>query len=210
MTGRLDAVCVVHAAVPLGRRAVVDSAIDKRPVEGPIDVYELGLAGDYSLDTKFHGGIDQAVYVYDDAEARRWESELGRDLPHGWFGENLRTSGIPVTDAVVGTRWRIGTVLLEATIPRRPCGTFARWADEPRWVKRFGGRGDVGAYFRVLEPGILQRGNSIELEHVPSHNVTVRDLFLGSSAGRLLELLATPDLSPKVERDARAALGILT
>lgn len=208
MIGRVEAVCVVHADVPLGRRGVVDSAIDKRPVSGAVDVDELGLKGDHSSDTKFHGGIDQAVYAYDDAEAQRWASELGREIPPGWFGENLRTVGVAVTDAVIGSRWRIGTTILEITIARKPCGTFARWVDEPRWVRRFTDRGDVGAYLKVVEPGTLAAGDSIEVESVPSHGVTVRDLFEGVDVDGLKRLLETPHLAVKVERDVRAALGI--
>lgn len=206
MTARVEAVCVVHADVPIGRRGVSDSAIDKRPVDGPVDVHELGLAGDHSRDTKFHGGVDQAVYVYDEAEAQRWASELGRPVEPGWFGENLRTSGIEVTDAVVGSHWHIGDVVLEVTIARKPCGTFARWVDEPGWLKRFTERADVGAYFRVVEPGTVQRGASILPGRVPDHGVTVRDLFRGTNPAGLTKLLSTPGLPPKVERDAAAAL----
>ncbi|WP_072806789.1 MOSC domain-containing protein [Rhodococcoides yunnanense] len=208
MTGFVEAVCVVHADVPVGRRSVVNSAIDKRPVAGAVDVHELGLAGDHSSDTKFHGGIDQAVYAYDDAEAQRWSSELGREIPPGWFGENLRTVGVPVTDAVIGSSWRIGTTLLEVTIARRPCGTFARWVDEPRWVRRFTERGDVGAYLKVVEPGLLAAGDPIVVESVPEHGVTVRTLFEGNDVDGLKRLLETPNLAVKVERDVRAALGV--
>lgn len=207
MTARVRAVCVVHADVPVGRRGVVDSAIDKRPVDGPVDVHELGLAGDHSSDTKFHGGLDQAVYVYDEDEASRWASELGREITPGWFGENLRTTGIAVTDVVVGSRWRIDDVVLEATIARKPCATFGRWVGEPGWVKRFAERGDVGAYFRVVEPGTVQSGAEIHVEHVPAHGVTVRDLFRGTNPSGLAELLTSSALPVKVERDARAALG---
>lgn len=206
MSGHVQAVCVVYADVPVGRRGVVNSAIDKRPVNGPVDVHELGLAGDHSRDTKFHGGVDQAVYGYDAAEAERWASELGREIPPGWFGENLRTSGVAVTDAVVGSHWRIGDVVLEVTIARKPCSTFARWVDEPGWVKRFTERGDVGAYFKVLQPGIVHSGAIIGVESVPEHGVTVRDLFRGTNPAGLEQLLRVPALPAKVERDARAAL----
>lgn len=64
----------------------------------------------------------------------------------------MRVVGVPTTDAVIGTRWRIGDVELEITEPRVPCGTFAHWSGEPRWVKRFTERADVGAYMRVLTP----------------------------------------------------------
>lgn len=206
--GFLDAVCVVHTIVPLGRRGVVDSAIDKRPVDGPVEVGELGLVGDHSSDAKFHGGVDQAVYAYDEAEAARWAIDLGREVPAGWFGENLRTTGVAVTDAVVGSRWRVGTALLEVTIPRRPCRTFAKWVDEDKWVKRFAERGDVGAYLRVVEPGVLARGDRIVVEDVPTHGATVRDLFHGHNHEGLELLLSTPNLPKKVVRDCTSALGV--
>ncbi|OZE86295.1 MOSC domain-containing protein [Rhodococcus sp. 15-649-1-2] len=206
IAGQVDAVCVVHADVPVGRRGVVDSAIDKRPVDHPVLVHADGVTGDYSLDTKFHGGGDQAVYAYDSAEADRWAADLGREIPPGWFGENLRTSGIAVTDAVVGSRWRLGEVVLEVTIARKPCSTFARWVGEPNWVKRFTERGDVGAYLRVITPGALEGGVGISVEDVPSHGLTVRDLFLGRNPEGLAELLGRGDLPVKVERDAKLAL----
>ncbi len=202
-TGRLLDVCVVHTLHPLSRPAVVDSAIDKRPVAGPVEVTALGLAGDRSIDVKFHGGADQAVYAYDDAEALRWASELGRPVPAGWFGENLRVSGVPVTDAVVGSTWAVGTAVLEVTIPRRPCATFARWTEEPRWVKRFTERGDVGTYLRVVRPGHVGAGDLVEVTGVPDHGVTVRDLFLGSSVAAMDALLDIEGFAPKVYREAR-------
>ncbi|KIQ18904.1 MOSC domain-containing protein [Rhodococcus sp. MEB064] len=202
-TGRVLSVCVVHTIHPISRPAVVDSAIDKRAVEGPVAVDENGLHGDRSCDTKFHGGADQAVYAYDESEATRWAVDLGRDVPPGYFGENLRVTGIPVTDAVVGTLWSVGTAVLEVTIPRRPCAAFARWTQEKTWVKRFTERADVGAYLRVVRPGVLSAGDAIEITMVPDHGVTVRDLFVGDSADAMATLLETPGLAPKVYREAR-------
>ena len=40
------------------------TSIDKRAVLGPVDVHELGVAGDQVSDTRHHGGPDQAVYAY--------------------------------------------------------------------------------------------------------------------------------------------------
>ncbi|MBF6202422.1 MOSC domain-containing protein, partial [Nocardia cyriacigeorgica] len=94
-------------------------------------------AGDHVCDTTNHGGEHQAVYAYAEADAARWASELDRELPVGWFGENLRVSGLPLSDAVLGARLAIGDTLLEVSAPRVPCSTFQQWAGEPQWVKRF-------------------------------------------------------------------------
>lgn len=204
--GRILAVCVVHEVLPLSRPAVVDSAIDKRPVAGPVPVGELGLTGDLSCDTDFHGGSEQAVYAYAESEAQRWSTELGRELPPGWFGENLRVDGVAVTDAVVGSHWDVGTAVLEVTIPRYPCGTFAKWSHEPRWVTRFTERADVGTYLRVVRPGIVSAGDAVRVTRVPDHGVTVRNVFTGERPDELRRLLEIEGLTPKVYRDARRAL----
>ena len=140
MTPTLAAVCVVHVVKPAAGR-VGRTAIDKRPVDGPVLVGPLGLTGDTQCDTKHHGGPNQALYAYAREEAERWAEELKREIPPGFLGENLATTGLAVTDAIVGERWRIGhTVEVTVTDPRVPCATFARHIEEPQWVKRFSAR----------------------------------------------------------------------
>jgi MOSC domain-containing protein YiiM len=171
----LVAVCAVTELRP--KRDGGYTAIDKRPVPGPVRIEPLGVAGDRQL-SRGHGGFDQALYAYAREEARRWSDELGRDIPPGSFGENLAVQGIPVTDAVVGERWRIGAeVIAEVTQPRTPCATFQGWMDEPQWVRRFTAQGDVGAYLRVIRPGTVRAGDPIEVIHKPEHGVTVRQVF---------------------------------
>lgn len=208
--GTVLAVCAVEEDIDLGKAGI--SAINKRPQAGRISVGELGLVTDHVCDHRHHGGIDQAVYAYDEAEARRWGEELGRELPAGWFGENLRVAGLPVTDAVVGERWAVGTdgLVLATTIPRVPCRTFAAWSTEPQWVKRFMHRGDVGAYLRVVSPGSVAAGDSIAVLDRPDHGVRVRDLLTGTDPEALRALLATDDLAPKVHREASRHLARAT
>ena len=200
--GRVLAVCVLHAEleVPAKVSRVGRTAIDKRPVDDRVAVRALGLDGDHVCDTKHHGGVHQAVYAYAEEDARRWGDRLGRQLPPGWFGENLRIRGLPVSDAVIGERWRIGDTLLEVTAPRVPCATFGHWAAEPQWVKRFTLQSDTGAYLRVLTEGSIGAGDRVQVDHVPAHGVTVRELFTGNDADRLAQLLAA---EPSVSDDVR-------
>ncbi|RVW06476.1 MOSC domain-containing protein [Rhodococcus spongiicola] len=208
MTGRVEAVCVVFAERDTPSKRAPRTAIDKRPVDGPVLVTPDGLTGDYVCDTKFHGGRDKAVYAYSAAEADRWGRELGRALAPGWFGENLRLAEVATTDAVIGTRWRIGSTELEITHPRVPCGTFAHWTGEPRWIERFTARADVGAYLRVLAPGHLQAGDPVEILSVPTHGVTVRDVFVGDDPHKLRVLLAQqPNLAAVAETRIRKFLN---
>ncbi|EID73379.1 MULTISPECIES: MOSC domain-containing protein [Rhodococcus] len=206
--GEVLAVCVLHTERDSGTRRVTRTAIDKRPVDGPVRVTTAGLVGDHVCDTEYHGGPFKAVYAYQEDEAQRWASELGRELPPGWFGENLRLDGIAATDAVIGERWRIGTTELEVTSPRTPCGTFGVWAAEPRWVKRFSERADTGAYLRVVTEGSVAAGDTVQRIHVPGHGVTVRDLFTGRDPERFVALLEQQEnLSPTVADKARRRIA---
>ncbi|WP_405472645.1 MOSC domain-containing protein [Paenarthrobacter ilicis] len=171
------AVCRVHQLRPDSGNVGV-TAIDKRPVEGPVKVHKLGLHGDVQADRTHHGGPDQALYAYSQADADYWSGELGRELAAGFFGENLRVSGLGTTSAVIGERWRIGLdVEVEVTSPRTPCATFQRAIGEQQWVKRFTQAGRVGNYLRVITTGNISAGDHIHRTFVPSHGITVGQWF---------------------------------
>ncbi|MGW5367318.1 MOSC domain-containing protein [Streptomyces sp. NPDC004009] len=157
------------------------TGIDKRPVDGPVRVAApgpkgtggSGVAGDVVCDTRHHGGDDQAVYAFAREDLDDWERELGRTLAGGCFGENLTTSGLDVSGALIGERWRIGSeVVLEVTSGRIPCRTFQGHLAERGWVRRFTRKGATGAYLRVIEPGGIRAGDPIEIVHRPDHGVT--------------------------------------
>jgi MOSC domain-containing protein YiiM len=189
-SGTLLAVCRVHALLSDSGPAGV-TAIDKRPVDGPVKVRRLGLYADIQADRQHHGGEDQAIYAYAQEEAEVWARELGRAVPPGLFGENFRTQGIATTEAVIGEQWRIGDgVLLEVTAPRIPCATFARRMGEPQWVRRFTAKGMVGTYLRVLAPGTVRAGDRIDVVHRPDHGVTVGRWFRQADSDDAARLLA--------------------
>jgi MOSC domain-containing protein YiiM len=175
----LVAACVVHALRPdSGSKGV--TAIDKRPIDGPVQVGRLGLRADVQANRKHHGGLDKAVYAYSQEDADFWQAKLGRPLPPGWFGENLRVEGLDATAARVGERWHIGKVVLEATMPRTPCMTFARWvggSDASGWVRRFGAAGRLGAYLRVVHTGPVAAGDAIEVRPGAADSPTMLEMF---------------------------------
>jgi MOSC domain-containing protein YiiM len=178
VTGRVETVCVSGVDLPsVPGRKPVRTGIDKRPVEGRVAVHELGLDGDVQVNRRYHGGEGQAVYAYAQEDADFWIAELGRALPAGRFGENLRTTGLDLVGAVIGERWRIATALFEVTTWRIPCANFARFWDVPDLVKRFAARGATGAYLRVLETGDVGAGDTVEIVSRPDHGVTVGEGF---------------------------------
>jgi MOSC domain-containing protein YiiM len=187
------------------------TAIHKRPVDGPVEVTPNGLAGDSVADTVHHGGRDQAVYAYAVEDLDFWTEQLGQPIPAGHFGENLTTEGIDLNAAIVGTRYRIGSALLEISSIRTPCNTFkggqrASGYDDTAWVKRFALALRPGPYLRVLEPGVLAAGDEIETVLVPDHGITTVDLFvaLNLDHSRLPSLRAIDDLAAEPRRKLAA------
>lgn len=195
------------------------TGIDKRPVEGPVQVTAPGpkgtggsaLADDTIGDKRHHGGDDQAVYAFAREDLDDWSSDLGRTLGNGTFGENLTTRGLDVNGALIGERWLVGAhLLLEVTSPRIPCRTFAGWLGERGWIKRFTEKGAPGPYLRVIQPGVMRAGDPIRIVQRPSHDVTVGLLFqaLTTRPELLPDVLAAGDaLHPDDRRKALRRTG---
>lgn len=178
---RLVAPCVVTQLRP-DAGTVGTTAIDKQPVAGAVKVGKLGLFADVQADRKHHGGEEQAVYAYAAEDADWWAEQLGRDIPPGLFGENLRVEGLEVSNARVGERWKVGdSVVLEVTVPRTPCMTFARWMGEENngWVRRFSDARRLGTYLRVVTTGSVKAGDPIEVIPAPAGAPTVLDIYQG-------------------------------
>lgn len=168
-------ICTASRLVPVDIGRVGVTGIDKRPVTGPVKIGRYGVWGDVQCDRANHGGLDKAVYAMSNAEMAWW-AQSGEDLKPGIFGENLRVDG-DVDEIVIGSRYRFGSALLEATGCRTPCRTFAWWRGDEDWIVRFMARGRSGAYFRVIDPGVAQAGDILETLSVPSHGVTVGEWF---------------------------------
>lgn len=206
---RVVSVNVMHALIP-DRSGDLDlTGIDKRPVVGPVPVRTSGVAGDRQYDTRFHGGVDKAVYAYSREDAAWWAAELDRELPPGSFGENLSTEGLDVTGALVGERWRIGGAVLQVREPRIPCRTFQGFWDVPALVKRFTSHAAPGAYLAVVEEGEITAGDPIEVVHRPAHDLTLGELFraLTTEPALLPRVVGCDDVPAPLRGKARRRLS---
>ena len=208
--GRVVAVNLVHELRPDPHGDVARTAIDKRSVGHVVRLDLLGPVGDTVMDRRAHGGPDQAVYAYAQEDLDAWAAELGRDLRPGMFGENLTTTGVAVTGAVVGERWRVGTAELVVRMPRTPCRTFQDWLGEPHWVKRFTDHGAPGAYLSVDLPGEVAAGSEVVVLDRPAHGVTIGEVFAGRATDpdRLRVLLNGGGLAAKLEASIRKTLAV--
>jgi len=159
--------------VPKGSTTVL-TGIRKLPVDSVL-IRELGLEGDTIANTKGHGGLDQAVYVYSQEDYDWWESHLGQQLSPGKFGENLvfDTFG---EDVMVGDRFSFGGVVIEATAPRTPCWALANEMEKGDMVREFRASGRPGFYSRVIQEGRTAAGDSI-VRTGGGFDVSINELF---------------------------------
>lgn len=152
---------------------VMATAIWKSPVLGRHRVAGINIASDDQADRTVHGGEDKAVYAYAAEDYAWWETELEVGLAPATFGENLTVAGLNLQDALIGERWRVGTVLLQVTQPRIPCFKLGIRMDDRQFPRRFAEAGRPGAYLSIVEAGEIGAGDLIEVVYRPDHGLTV-------------------------------------
>lgn len=172
------------------------TGIYKAAVSSAVMVDRLGLVGDAVCNTKHHGGEDQAVLLEGSSTLGWWAAELGRELPPGFFGENLIIDGLDNRDVAAGDRFHVGEVILEASCARSPCNTLAAKMGAPAFPKTYTKAGRPGIYCRVVRPGTVSPGDSVRHELYAGERVMIAEML--AAVGRNLSdaerarLLAAP------------------
>ncbi len=174
----------------------VTTGIFKAPVTGRVPVRGVNLNGDDQADRAAHGGPDRAAYAYAAEDLTWWAEQLGQSIGAGSMGENLTTSGLDVTQARIGDRWRIGSTVFAVTAPRVPCFKLGIRMGDGRFPLRFARAGRPGAYLRIVDDGDVGAGDPIEIVHRPAHDVTIALVARAYHDDHSLapRLLAAPEL----------------
>lgn len=153
-----------------GGRTVL-SAIGKRPVNGPVAVAPLGLAGDEQADPDVHGGLDKAVYAYPSEHLPFWQalrrergaSLFDESLPPGFMGENLSLVGLLEHEVWIGDELHFPDCVLRVSAPREPCFKFTAVMGLPDAGRVMMERLCCGWYLRVAQPGSIAAGQAFRL-----------------------------------------------
>jgi len=188
MMGRMPYV-VQSVNVALAREIEINgrsvmTAIAKQPVEGPVAVLPLGLAGDEQADLSVHGGLSKAVYAYPSEHYLFWQTVRAQAhvalwdeaLPFGAMGENLTLSGLLEDHVWVGDLLRFAHCDLAVSEPRFPCFKFNAAMGFNHAVKLMAQSAWCGFYLAVRKPGTLRAGESFELIPGP-REVGITELF---------------------------------
>jgi MOSC domain-containing protein YiiM len=101
----------------------IPSAYRRQPVDGPVEVHELGLEGDMVGNRRVHGGKEKAVYAYPLSGYAGWRAEFpgiaDRFVP-GAMGENLVIDRLDEASVHLGDIIRCGTATLQVAQIRGP------------------------------------------------------------------------------------------
>ena len=163
-TGSIHAIFAGKPRVIAEQRGdTVLSAINKAPVIGAVMVRTLNIDGDEQADLTVHGGVDKAVYCYPAEHYPAWQSELGRSLEYGSFGENLTVTGFLEESLHIGDVLTVGDAILQVSQPRFPCFKLGIKLGDPLMVRRFQKSGRSGFYCRVLQEGAIEGGQIIDV-----------------------------------------------
>ncbi len=179
------------------------SAIHKRPVDGPVWVGSINLAGDAQADLKNHGGPDQAALGYSAEHYDYWRSVLPDvDWQYGGFGENFTIKDQTEDTVCLGDVYAVGTVRVQVTKPRSPCYKISRRYGLKALTGLVEETGFHGWYYRVLREGEVEAGQQIELIERPHPKISIR---------RMNEVLESPeefsDLAEEIATSAATTNG---
>ena len=155
-----------HAMVMSG---IKKSSISHTGQPSPVDINILGVIGDEQADLSVHGGLEKAIYVYPLEHYPFWNALLSRelktpfDLQPGAMGENFSITGLLEADIFVGDTLQIGDLEFVVTKLREPCFKFNAKMRYKGAAKAMLQSGYCGWYMRVITPGKLMAGSTINL-----------------------------------------------
>ncbi len=207
LSWKVDAICAGPAALmPNGK----PSAIAKQALAGPVEIGPRGIVTDEQVDRRHHGFAAMALHQYP-AETYPWLRHHFGDLPRlygpGSMGENISATGLTEHDVCIGDRFRLGTAMIELSQPRQPCSTIEQHLERKGLVKALVASARCGWFYRVLEPGTAQAGDSLERIERGHTGWSVARAFLATygafraSDAELEELAQLPRVSDRLVRD---------
>jgi MOSC domain-containing protein YiiM len=192
------------------------TAIHKQPVAGPVRVLAETLEGDAVANRKVHGGRDKSICVYASEHYPHWQKFLSqkKSEPYGAFGENFTTQGLLESEVCVGDVFTIGSAIVEVSQPRQPCFTLSRRWQDKRFSIMVDEAGLTGWYFRILQQGEVQAGDTFTRIKQPYPQWTIaraNDIMMEreTDLDSLQELSVCPALAASWQRELQGKLNRL-
>ena len=162
------------------KNKIVNTSIFKEPQNDELSVTKNGLEGDRQADLLAHGGINKAIYAYSYKHYEYWGNFLRKDFSeeYGLVGENLTIDDFDEKNIFIGDEFRISKAILKVTQPRIPCYKISIKMNEKNFMKYFIEHNYLGIYMKVINDGIIKKGDEIELTYREPNSMTVYDISM--------------------------------
>lgn len=142
------------------------SAINKKATNQGQWASKLGFVHDGQGDKRIHGGVEKALHIYPSEHYQKWREDLGELNAlqcFGAFGENISSSGITESTICLHDKICIGSAILEVSQGRMPCWKLNVRFKLNDMALKLQETLRTGWYFRVLEAGVIEKGDEIIL-----------------------------------------------
>jgi len=154
------------------------TGIYKYPVDAPLFLDLEVVQDDTVVDRKHHGGIYKACYLFAADHYAHWKEKYPLlDWNWGMFGENLTIEGLDESQLRIGSIYKLGSALIQITQPREPCYKLGIRFGNQNILKQFIDHGFPGTYVRILKPGKVIVGDTMELVEESETSLTVQQFY---------------------------------
>ena len=188
------------------------SAIRKQPVS-MVKIHSLGAEGNDVGLKAHHGGVDKALFFMSDVSFPALNTLLGESFDFygtAIYGENFVVSELNEDSVCVGDRFQIGTGVVEVSQPRKPCERLSKNTENQNTQQTIYRSGWSGWYVRVVQAGVICKGDKLHLLSRPHPEFTIRHLNRLLSApnhtDELEQALALEVLAPAFKRSLNSQL----
>lgn len=157
------------------------SGIYKLPVSKAIEINFEGFVGDHQADLKVHGGPDKAIHLYPTGHYEKLAIQFpdaSSELIPGSIGENLATNELDEKEVRIGDIWKLGSAKLQVCQPRNPCWKIDEKFSSDGMAIYIAENQLNGWYWRVIEPGRVELGDSLDLLEKSSFSQTLYESIM--------------------------------
>ncbi|MDO6533730.1 MOSC domain-containing protein [Alteromonas stellipolaris] len=161
---------------PLGPRGAPSSIV--KSAVSQLTVHLACTDEDQQSNKKLHGGPEKVLHQFSPLHY----FTLRKHFPDGEFepgsiGENISVDGMDDATVYIGDVWKFGEVVLQVSAPRAPCSKISQRFNIQNLDRFVGERGITGWYYRVLETGVINVGDSVTLVSREDDTVNVQTLM---------------------------------
>jgi MOSC domain-containing protein YiiM len=155
------------------------TGIFKYPVER-VDVDTLGIVGDVQADKRVHGGPQKALHQFSLASYQKIIQQYPLLHLKAWpgsIGENISAAQMHEDSVCIGDLYAVGSCVLQVSAPRIPCWKIDAKLKQPGLSQFIAKHHLSGWYYRVIEEGVMQVGDSLKLIERFNSLLTIRQFL---------------------------------